>query len=111
VKGLRKHFEKETTEICSAYITSMLTQYATNPQNNWLAKDVAIYLVTALAVRGGTQAKGATELNQLVPVLDFFYKQILPELQTATPAAMVLKADALKFFSAFRQQVWFHNLV
>ena len=105
VKGLRKHYEREVTQICSAYIGAMLQQYATNPAQNWVAKDVAIYLVTALAIRGSTQKEGTTNVNELVPVLEFFANQIIPELQTDVPAAQILKADALKFVTTFRQQL------
>lgn len=104
VKGLRKHFESEVTQICSTYINNMLQLYNTNPQANWLAKDVTIYLVTALAVKGATQSGGITQINQLVPIMDFFASQILPELQNDNPPAMVLKADALRFVATFRQQ-------
>lgn len=105
VKGLRKHFEKETTEISSAYISSMLQEYTSNPQSHWIAKDVAIYLVSALAVKSATAAMGTTEVSQLVPVLEFFSSQIIPELQNDNPPALILKADALKFISTFRQQL------
>jgi exportin-2 (importin alpha re-exporter) len=105
VRSLRKHYETLCTEICSAYTNQMLQEYAANPVKNWVAKDVAIYLVTALTVRGSTHAKGATTINQLVPILDFCSSQVLPELLHPNPPALILKADALKFLCIFRQQI------
>jgi len=69
IKSLRKYFEVETTQICQAYITELLKTYTANPQKNWLSKDVSIYLVTALAVRSTLASQGATNVNELVPVM------------------------------------------
>src|SRR5690606_1289997 len=104
-------FARLTLPPCFRFVIQQLRQpfckqYATDPLGNWIAKDVAIYLMTALAVRSITQAKGITEVNVLVPVVDFFGSQIVPELQSSNPPALILKADALKFVSTFRQQVW-----
>lgn len=69
LQSLRKYFEVETTQICSAYINQLLKSYTSNPQAQWLSKDVAIYLVTALAVRSNIASQGATSVNELVPVM------------------------------------------
>lgn len=50
----------------------MLAEAARSPATNWRAKDCAIYLVTALTVRGKTAAAGATATNTLVNLQDFF---------------------------------------
>ncbi|KAL6077585.1 Exportin-2 [Balamuthia mandrillaris] len=105
VKGMRKHYEAQVTQIFSAYITSMLEQYSNNPSENWKAKDAAIYLVTALTVVSATAAAGATRTNQLIDVVSFFASQILPELQGKQSDSLVLKADALKFATSFRGQL------
>jgi len=105
VKGLRKHYEVQCTEICSSFVTSKLQIYLANPKKNWKEKDLAIYLVTALAIRGTTVSQGTTSVNQLVPIMDFFKSQILPEIQSTEVYSLVLKADALKFVSTFRQQL------
>jgi exportin-2 (importin alpha re-exporter) len=98
-----------STLCCKSVLEEVLSdifqQYAANPSQEWQSKDIAIYLVTALAVKSATAARGTTTLNILVPVMDFFGSCILPELQGDAPAALVLKADALKFVSTFRQQV------
>ena len=84
----------------------MLQQYGQNPEQNWKAKDCAIYLVMALTVRGKTAAQGATTTNQLVNVMDFFNQHVLPELQSQQlDQRPVLKADSLKYLTTFRSQV------
>jgi len=44
---------------------------------------------------------GATLINELVPIEQFFATQILPELQSGVDALPVLKADALKVRPSF----------
>eukprot|EP01113_Clastostelium_recurvatum_P047361 TRINITY_DN8430_c0_g1_i3.p1 TRINITY_DN8430_c0_g1~~TRINITY_DN8430_c0_g1_i3.p1 ORF type:complete len:991 (+),score=218.41 TRINITY_DN8430_c0_g1_i3:45-2975(+) len=105
VKGLRKHFEAQVTQIFSADIGVLLQQYASNPKDNWWAKSTAIYLVTSLAVRSATTRQGVSSTNELVPIMEFFTNQIVPELQNPAPASLLLKADALKFVTSFRQQL------
>lgn len=56
VKGLRKHFEMQITQIFSTYVNQMIQEYVKNKK--WKAKDVAIYLITALAVRSTVAVKG-----------------------------------------------------
>lgn len=85
---------------------------------NWVAKDTAIYLVTALAVKSTTAAAGATATNevsyqisvkksinifQLVPIVDFCRSQIIPELSKPTSQTPILKATCVKFVTTFRQ--------
>ncbi len=96
----------QVTQLFIGYVGSMLQQYAHNPEQNWKAKDCAIYLVMALTVRGKTAAQGATATNQLVNVMDFFSQHILPELQSQQlDQRPVLKADALKYLTTFRSQI------
>ena len=96
----------QVTQLFIGYVTSMLQQYGQNPDQNWRAKDCAIYLVLALTVRGKTAAQGATTTNQLVNILDFFNQHILPELQSPQmDQRPVIKADALKYLTLFRSQI------
>jgi hypothetical protein len=54
-------FESETTEIVGNWINQGLSQYQTNKEANWKAKDSAIFLLTAIATRGSTsQVRGCT---------------------------------------------------
>lgn len=55
---------------------------------------------------------GVSEVTQGVNILDFFQKQILPELQDCNHSSRpVLKATALKFVSVFRNQFSRDNLI
>ena len=88
----------------------MLAEHARSPAAAWKAKDCALYLVTALAVRGKTAAAGATATNALVNLQDFFLQQVAPELSGGggdggVDAQPILKADALKFVTTFRSQL------
>jgi exportin-2 (importin alpha re-exporter) len=95
------------------YVNALLAQHAADPVNNWKAKDAAIYLVTSLMVKAKSNAKGATELNDVgVNAVDFFAQQIVPELTNAVrrngdangnTGTAVLWADSLKFLTIFRQ--------
>ncbi len=96
----------QVTQLFIGYVGGMLQQYGQNPEQNWKAKDCAIYLVMALTVRGKTAAQGATTTNQLVNVMDFFNQHVLPELQSQQlDQRPVLKADSLKYLTTFRSQV------
>jgi exportin-2 (importin alpha re-exporter) len=135
VRSLRRHYERSVTMLFSNHISTLLERYAQNPPANWALKDTVIYLVTALTVSGATAEKGATQTNQLVPLLDFYVRHILPELKqsvtvpsTASSSSSsassvpnndryhspVLIADALKFVMTFRQQLpleAYHELI
>ncbi|GAB4819020.1 hypothetical protein N2152v2_006066 [Parachlorella kessleri] len=106
VKSLTERFPAEVTELFTGYVGAMLAEAALSPQHNWRAKDCAIYLVTALTVRGKTAAAGATTTNTLVNLQDFFKQHIAPELGASNPNDLpILKADALKFITTFRSQL------
>ena len=77
VKALTEKFPEQTTALFTEYVAAMLASYASNPTTNWKAKDCAMYLVTALTVKGSTQAAGVTATNQLVNIGDFFTQQVL----------------------------------
>eukprot|EP00741_Cyanophora_paradoxa_P021915 tig00021428_g21154.t1 len=104
VKGLCVRFEAPVTEVCTGYITAMLAEYGADPKGKWQAKDAAIYLLLALAVKTSTVKAGTTSTNALVPVADFFASHVAGELQSAE-GHPVLKADAIKFVTAFRSQL------
>lgn len=105
VKGLRKNYEKLVTEIFGAYIQTLLAQYQGNPKGNWKAKDVAVYLLTAVAVSTFRAATGASTVNEMVPLIPFFQSSILPDLQPSNTVHPILQADALKFVITFRGQI------
>eukprot|EP01133_Synstelium_polycarpum_P009009 gene9009-10567_t len=100
VKSLRKYFESQVTQLLSVDINQLLAAYQADSTANWLSKDAAIFLVTALAVKSDKQ-----DSNQLVPVLEFFHSQVVPELQNAANVEPILVADCLKFIMIFRSQI------
>jgi exportin-2 (importin alpha re-exporter) len=106
VKGLRKNYEREVTEIFGSYIQVLLGQYKANPKGGWKSKDVAVFLLTAVAVSTFRQATGASTVNPMVPLIPFYQEQVLPDL-LAAPGSVhkVLQADALKFVITFRSQI------
>eukprot|EP00898_Chlorokybus_atmophyticus_P002722 jgi/Chlat1/3450/Chrsp23S03829 len=106
VRGLASRHEEAVTGLCSTYVGSMLQEYASNSAANWRAKDAAIALVIALAVRQKSAVHGATAVSGLVNIGEFFTMQIIPELQaTGNRAQPVLQAAALKFLTTFRAQI------
>ena len=48
--------EEETTEVVGSLIQKGLEAYSSNPRDNWRSKDVAVYLLGAIATRGSTVA-------------------------------------------------------
>lgn len=105
LKAMCRNFETEATQICAEHVTSMLSDYSKNPNQQWKAKDAAINLMMGIAVRRSTETGGVSEVNPQVNVLDFFQSQILSELQDTNHGNRpVVKATALKFVSVFRNQ-------
>lgn len=103
VRSLTERFPAEVSRLFTGYIAAALAEYAANPAAGWRAKDCAIYMVTALSVKGRTAAAGATSTTQLVNLLDFYSAQVLPELQSSKlNDNPLLKADAIKFVTTFR---------
>lgn len=65
----------QVTELFTGYVKQLIAEAASSPQH-WKSKDTAMYLVTALAARGKTEAQGATHTNQLFNIGDFFQNQV-----------------------------------
>lgn len=92
------------TAICSEYITNLMNLYSADP-NNWKQKDAAICLMFAVTIRAESAARGVSQLNARVNVLDFFTSHIAGELEDAnTNGRPIVRADCLKFIATFRQQ-------
>jgi exportin-2 (importin alpha re-exporter) len=68
-------WELQVTELFTGYVKQLISESSSASQN-WKSKDAAMYLVTALAARGKTEAQGATSTNQLFNVGDFFQSQV-----------------------------------
>ncbi|RIA85430.1 exportin-2-like protein [Glomus cerebriforme] len=105
VRSLMTYFQKDITNIIMTYINQYLQHYTENPRN-WKDKDAAIYLLTSIAAPGSTTKHGVTITNESVNVVDFFSKNMLPDLQTAVDSGQpVLKVDSIKYIYTFRNQM------
>ncbi|XP_015789619.1 exportin-2 [Tetranychus urticae] len=112
VKALSRYFEAQITHIFSQYIQKMLADFAANPKKNWKNKDAAIYLVTALSVKGSTVRTGTTQTSELVNIVEFYTNVIKQDLDDTNPDyPPVLKADALKYIMTFRNQLPLEELI
>ena len=102
IRALLFRFEAQVSPILQNYCMQMLG-------GDWKSRDAAIYLITAMAVKGGSAAQrsGAQmELNPNVPIGDFYTSAIVPEIQTTDiprNSHAILKADAIRFVATFRQ--------
>uniref|UniRef100_A0A7S2WRA8 Importin N-terminal domain-containing protein n=1 Tax=Mucochytrium quahogii TaxID=96639 RepID=A0A7S2WRA8_9STRA len=106
VRGLCRHFEDQTTANCEQYLAKLVSEYSANPAGNWHQMDTAITLMIALAVRRYTVVGGVSELNPKVSIDMFFNTYILPVLSSNdVNSQAVVKADAIKFFTTFRNQM------
>ncbi|KAJ2925300.1 hypothetical protein H1R20_g11761, partial [Candolleomyces eurysporus] len=98
--------EADTTEIVGSWVNTGLSQYNANRQENWKAKDSAIFLLTAIATRGSTTQHGVTSTNALVDVVKFFSEHVYQDLQdTSGSVHAILQVDAIRFLYAFRNQL------
>ncbi|KAF5323094.1 hypothetical protein D9611_009310 [Ephemerocybe angulata] len=99
-------YEADTTEIVGSWINTGLGQYNANKEENWKAKDSAIFLLTAIATRGSTTQHGVTSTNALVDVVKFFSEHVYQDLQAASGTVHpILQVDAIRFLYAFRNQL------
>lgn len=116
VVALRRAHNNDVTGIIAGAVKTLIANtnecIARNePENAWKYKDAAISLLTSVAVNASTASQGATELNPLVPITDFFRAQILPEFEkqpltssiTSSIASSIVRADCVKFATLFRR--------
>merc|ERR1739848_863293 len=93
-----------------------MVEYNKNPAQNWRAKDIAMYVIIALAVQGQTMRRGCTRVNEnLFPkdangkhpgLWSFFEQHVLPELNKPIAGGnAILKTDCMHFTCIFRHQI------
>ena len=113
VKSLSKHFEEEIVRVFSEYIKVMLESFASNPTEYWKNKDAAIYLVTAICVKGSTVKYGTTQTTNLVNIVDFYNTYVKSDIDNSNNInnLPVLRADALKYIMTFRNQLQFNEII
>ena len=82
-----------------AYIQNMLGMFQSNPAGNWRMKDTAINMVIALAVRAGVTNKGASQVNEKIPVMQFAETYLYPGLNRhARPTRRAYSSQAPSSF-------------
>ncbi|KAF8928861.1 putative importin-alpha export receptor [Dissophora ornata] len=106
VRGLLDQYPTEVTAIISNYIQHYLQRYNANVQQNWKDKDAAMFLLTSIAAKSVGSQFGARETNAEVNILDFFEKNVIPDLNAPVSGAIhpILKVDAIKYLYTFRGQ-------
>ncbi|KAG0369140.1 importin-alpha export receptor, partial [Gamsiella multidivaricata] len=99
VRGLLDQYPKEVTAIISTYIQHYLQRYSSNVAQNWKDKDAAMFLLTSIAAKSVGSQFGARETNAEVNILDFFEKNVIPDLTAPVSGAIhpILKVDAIKY--------------
>ncbi|KAF9111410.1 importin-alpha export receptor [Mortierella sp. AM989] len=106
VRGLLDQFPTEVTAIITNYIQHYLQRYSSNVSLNWKDKDAALFLLTSIAAKSVGSQFGARETNAEVNILDFFEKNVIPDLNAPVSGAIhpILKVDAIKYLYTFRGQ-------
>lgn len=104
MKELKEKNEQLITNIFSNHVQKFFELYQSNPAENWRYKDLSVYLFTALAINGNVTSSGVSSTNILLDVVDFFTKQIAPDLTNAVPH-IILRVDAIKYIYTFRNQL------
>lgn len=92
------------SQLCNTYIGAMLEHYSVT--QDWKAKDAALHLVLAVAVKSSSSLSGAGELNPLVNILGIFDTHVLPEVHDLNVNMRpIVKADAIKLICVFRSHL------
>ncbi|KAF2204358.1 Cse1-domain-containing protein [Delitschia confertaspora ATCC 74209] len=104
LRQLMSRFETDVTNVVKTYINHYLQEYAKNNEN-WQAKDTAVYLFSAIAAKGAaTATQGVLSVNPQVDLVGFFDQNIAQDL-SAEGSHPILKVDAIKFVYVFRSQL------
>lgn len=104
LKELKTKDEQLVTNVFSAHISKFFELYQSNPSTNWRYKDLCVFLFTALAANVNVTSAGVSSTNNLLDVVDFFAKQVAPDLTESVPN-VILKVDAIKYVYIFRNQL------
>lgn len=101
--------ESQVTNAVMTYVNEFLNNYNTN-REEWKRKDTAIYLFSAIAVKGAITSSGVTNTNSLIDVVGFFNQNIQNDLidPSVNP---ILKVDAIKYIHTFRNQISKEQLI
>lgn len=113
VQALSKFLEAQLIEIFGGYIEEMLRSYSENKATGWRKKDLAIFLYSAMAIKGSTRQHGTVTISKHVNIEKFLQETIADELHSDMPqlGSQILKADALRYITTFRNHISLNTLV
>lgn len=103
-----KNQEAVTTTVMK-YVNEFLASYNAD-RSQWKRKDTAIYLFSAIAIRGVVTNEGAASTNQLVDIVAFFAQNVAGDLVDSN-VHMMLKVDSIKYIYIFRNQLTKQQLI
>ena len=95
-------FGGEVVRIVQGHVQGLIGTYEQNKAGNWAQKDAAVVLISATGSKAASPALGVTEVTEGVDIIDFFAKQVIPDLQSP-PHDMILAAG-IKYVTTFRNQ-------
>lgn len=113
VQALCKFLETQMIETFGRFIEDMIKSYESNKLSNWKHKDLAIFLYSSLAIKGSTRQHGTVSISQHVNVEQFLEEKVVGELLNDSQhlGSQVLKADAMRYITTFRNYISLNNLV
>jgi exportin-2 (importin alpha re-exporter) len=104
VRTLLGQFEALVTQVVLKYVSGYLAQFTVKP-DEWISKDAAVYLFSAIAAQGTvTAAQGVRTTNKLVNVVEFFQNNVVGDL-VGSAINPILKVDAINYLYTFRSQL------
>ncbi|KAF5376623.1 hypothetical protein D9757_009601 [Collybiopsis confluens] len=120
--GCGDNVEIETTRVVGGWVEKMLKEYNEGSGTKWKSKNGAIWLISSVANRGGTTGQGVTSTNKLVDAVQFFERNVFPDLQAQEGTIdeemcakggvhPILKVDAVRFLYTFRNQLTKQHLL
>ncbi|SCU88032.1 LANO_0D00870g1_1 [Lachancea nothofagi CBS 11611] len=104
LKELKEKNEHLVVSIVLEHIKTFFAKYQADPMSNWKYKDLCIYLFSTLAINGAVSNPGVSSTSILLDVVDFFTKEISPDLIGSVPHP-ILRVDAIKYIYTFRNQL------
>ncbi|KAI8868448.1 Cse1-domain-containing protein [Ramicandelaber brevisporus] len=109
VHALLKAFESQFTAGMMQYVQGLQQQYEANPTNNWIAKDTAMYLISALSTTSTATQHGVTSTNSYFNIAEYAEKHVLPLVSAPVSGAgevhPMLRFDATRYLLLFRNQL------
>lgn len=115
LRELNDKSEQAVTSTVLNYINEFLTSYNAD-HSQWKQKDTAIYLFSAIAIKGVVTNEGVisnqnnTSINPLVDIVSFFAQNVAGDLVDEN-IHMMLKVDAIKYIYTFRNQLSKQQLI